>query len=203
MLTHFQWVLNRLWISRHNRKSIDIDTIVQIGRRLVDIRLLHGHVDSAIDLAEDMLYNLRHVYGPSHALTIELTESLSKIYSDQGNQSAARAVAGTHPLNDVDDEDDPQPLDEDESETDEGVVINSVQPSTNTAFGNAKSRIEQLLSPSKQTSNYGKLSPPAVMDVNAMALDGYVAAGSSTSKGKRGSLSVRGGQVDSSWRFTN
>ena len=196
-------MLNRLWISRHNRESLDIDTIVQIGRRLVDVRLLHDHIDSAIDLAEDMLYNLRHVYGPTHDLTIDLAEALSKIYSDQGNQSAARAVAGMDPLKDMDDEDDPHQLDDDESETDEGVVINSVQPSTNTAFGNAKSRIEHLLSPSRQTGNYGKLSPPAVIDVNAMALDGYVAAGSASSTGKRGSLSVRGGQADSSWRFPN
>ena len=196
-------MLNRLWISRHNRESVDIDTIVQIGRRLVDVRLLHGHVDSAMDLAEDMLYNLRHVYGPSHALTIDLAEALSKMYSDQGNQSAAKAVAGMSPLTGIDDEDDPQPLDDDESETDEGVVINSAQPSTNTAFGNAKSRIEQLLSPPKKTGNYGKLSPPAVMGVNAMALDGYVAAGSSNPMGRKGSSSVRGAQADSSWRFPN
>ena len=196
-------MLNRLWISRHNRESVDINTIVQIGRRLVDVRLLHGHVDSAMDLAEDMLYNLRHVYGPSHALTIDLAEALSKMYSDQGNQSAARAVAGMSPLTGIDDEDDPQPLDDDESETDEGVVINSAQPSTNTAFGNAKSRIEQLLSPPKKTGNYGKLSPPTVMDVNAMALDGYVAAGSSNPMGRKGSSSVRGAQADSSWRFPN
>ena len=66
--------------------------IVNLGRRLVDVRFFHGHVDSAIDLAEDILYNLRQVYGPSHHSAVEMMNLLSSIYMSKGDRAAALAV---------------------------------------------------------------------------------------------------------------
>ena len=63
-----------------------------LGRRLVDVRFFHGHVDSAIDLAEDILYNLRQAYGPSHQLAVQMMNLLSSIYMSKGDRAAALAV---------------------------------------------------------------------------------------------------------------
>lgn len=87
-----QWLLNRLWLSRHQHGSLSQDVIVTLGRRLVDVRFFHGHIDSAIDLAEDILYNLRHVYGPSHRSAVEMMDLLSSIYMAKGDRTAAMAV---------------------------------------------------------------------------------------------------------------
>lgn len=59
---------------------------------MVDVRFFHGHTDSAIDLAEDILYNLRHVYGPSHRWAVEMMNLLSSMYMSKGDRSAAVAV---------------------------------------------------------------------------------------------------------------
>ncbi len=63
-----------------------------LGRRLVEARWAHGHTTSATDLAEDILYNLRRVYGPSHYLSIEMTGLLSSMYMAAGNDAAILAV---------------------------------------------------------------------------------------------------------------
>ena len=84
--------MNRLWLSRHKRGPLSQDTIITLGRRLVDVRFFHGHTDSAIDLAEDILYNLRQVYGPLHRSAIEMMNLLSSIYMSKGDRAAALAV---------------------------------------------------------------------------------------------------------------
>lgn len=68
------------------------DLVVTLGRRLVDVRFFHGHIDSAIDLAEDILYHLRLVYGSSHRWSIEIANLLSSMYMSKGDRSAAIAV---------------------------------------------------------------------------------------------------------------
>jgi len=73
---------------------------VTLGRRLVDVRFFHGHTDSAIDLAEDILYNLRHVYGPSHRWAVEMMNLLSSMYMSKGDRSAAIAVLDAPDLGD-------------------------------------------------------------------------------------------------------
>ena len=84
--------MNQLWLSRHKRDSLSQDLTVTLGRRLVDVRFFHGHIDSAIDLAEDILYNLRHVYGPSHRWAVEMMNLLSSMYMSKGDRSAAMSV---------------------------------------------------------------------------------------------------------------
>lgn len=87
-----QWLLTRLWLSRRSLTSISEDVIVQIGRRLVEVRFFHGHVDSAIELGEDILYNLQRVYGTSHPSTIDIASFLSTMYVSTGDDAAALAV---------------------------------------------------------------------------------------------------------------
>lgn len=59
-----------------------------LGRRLVEARWSSGPTVSATELAEDILYNLRRVYGPSHYLSIEVTGLLSSMYMAAGNDAA-------------------------------------------------------------------------------------------------------------------
>ncbi|KAL6713203.1 hypothetical protein ACLMJK_009324 [Lecanora helva] len=87
-----EWLLNQLWLSRHKRGPLSQDIIVMLGRRLVDVRFFHGHVDSAIELAEDILYNLRQVYGPSHPPAMQMTNLLASMYMSKGDRAAAMAV---------------------------------------------------------------------------------------------------------------
>lgn len=89
-----QWLLTRLWLSRRSLTSVSEDVIVQIGRRLVEVRFFHGHADSAIELGEDILYNLQRVYGTSHPSTIDIASLLSTMYVSTGDDAAALAVDG-------------------------------------------------------------------------------------------------------------
>lgn len=86
--------MTRLWLSRKNLTSLQQDVIVRIGRRLVEVRYLHGHVDSAIELGEDILYNVQRVYGTSHPCTVDIARLLSTMYATTGDHSAAKAVIG-------------------------------------------------------------------------------------------------------------
>ena len=81
-------------MSRKNLTSLSQDTIVQLGRRLVEVRFFHSHVDSAIELGEDILYNLQRVYGTSHPSTVDMASFLSSIYASSGDTTAAMAVIG-------------------------------------------------------------------------------------------------------------
>ena len=86
--------MTRLWLSRKNLTSLSQDVIIRIGRRLVEVRFFHGHVDSAIELGEDILYNVQRVYGTSHPSTVDIASLLSTTYASTGDDVAAKAVAG-------------------------------------------------------------------------------------------------------------
>ena len=77
-----------------NSLSVSQDAIVQLGSRLVEVRFFHSHVDSAIELGEDILYNLQRVYGTSHPSTVDMARFLSSIYASSGDATAAMAVIG-------------------------------------------------------------------------------------------------------------
>ena len=89
-----QWLLTRIWLSRKKLTSLSQDVIVQLGRRLVEVRFFHGHVDSAIELGEDIFYNLQRVYGTSHPSTVDIASFLSSMYEATGDGAAAMAVIG-------------------------------------------------------------------------------------------------------------
>lgn len=89
-----EWLLSQLWLSRKPLTSFSQDVIIQIGRRLVEVRFFHGHVESAIELGEDILYNVQRVYGTSHPSTIDIANLLSRMYVTTGDHAAAKAVIG-------------------------------------------------------------------------------------------------------------
>lgn len=83
-------------MSRQRRGLPSQDVIVKMGHGLADVHFYHHHADSALDLAQDILQNVRHAYGPAHHTSIEMTELLSYMYFAKGDQDASLAVFGNN-----------------------------------------------------------------------------------------------------------
>lgn len=100
-----QAILTDLWTSRLVQKTWSSNTIVWIGRRLVETRFCRGHTDAATQLGRDICYNLRQVWGNCDPVTLEMTKLLSGLYTASGNHLAAVALHETalhELLNDTD-----------------------------------------------------------------------------------------------------
>ena len=89
-----QLLLTRLCLSRENLTLLSQDVIIRIGQRLVEVRFFHGHADSAIELGEDIFYNVQRVYGTCHPCTVGIASLLSTMYAAAGDHIAAKAVIG-------------------------------------------------------------------------------------------------------------
>ncbi|KAJ6052157.1 hypothetical protein N7499_011539 [Penicillium canescens] len=90
-----EYVLNDLWSSRIVQKTWSSDTIISIGRRLVEARFSCGRKEQAIRLCADLCYNIGRVWGQFDRITLELTALLSGLYTATGNYAAAMAVHET------------------------------------------------------------------------------------------------------------
>ncbi|KAI9768306.1 MAG: hypothetical protein M1840_004914 [Geoglossum simile] len=86
-------ILGSLWRARQHC-SWSYKTIVQIGRRLSDVYAAHGHKEEAIDLLEDMAYNLRRVFTMRDPQTLDCYNHLSAIYTLAGQYSKSMAIHG-------------------------------------------------------------------------------------------------------------
>ncbi|KAL5348657.1 hypothetical protein ACLOAV_006074 [Pseudogymnoascus australis] len=91
-LEDLEWVLSALWESRDAQPSWSTSTVVGIGRRLVETQFSQGHQDKAIALCEDICYNLRRVWGPLDATTLDMLVLLSSFYTAAGNYRKAMLV---------------------------------------------------------------------------------------------------------------
>lgn len=81
--------MTELWTSRTIQGTWSADTVVWIGRRLIETRFCRGKLDAAIQLCRDICYNLRQVWGSCDPVTLEITKLLSVLYTESGNHSAA------------------------------------------------------------------------------------------------------------------
>ena len=80
-------------------KNWDQDTIIGVGKRLVEVRFLRGDSNksndrfrsAATDLCEDICYNLRRVWSLDPK-ALEMSELLSELYTDQGHYREAMGV---------------------------------------------------------------------------------------------------------------
>jgi hypothetical protein len=88
---HLEWLLTDLWTARHTL-SWPASTIALLGRRLVECRFSMGLRDAGISLAEDMVYNLRRVWGPLDKTTLELSCLLAEMYTAVGQHGKAMGV---------------------------------------------------------------------------------------------------------------
>ncbi|KAL4895741.1 hypothetical protein BDV59DRAFT_199726 [Aspergillus ambiguus] len=88
-------LLTDLWTSRTVQKTWSSDTIVAIGRRLVEAQFSCGKqekTEHAIRLCSDIHYNLRRVWGTFDRSALELTTLLSELYTATGHYGRAMAV---------------------------------------------------------------------------------------------------------------
>lgn len=91
-LDDLEWMLTTLWQARNSQTSWPSSTVVGIGRRLVEVQFSNGHQELAIQLCEDICYNLRRVWGSLDATTLEMHVLLSSFYTAVGNYRKAMLV---------------------------------------------------------------------------------------------------------------
>lgn len=77
-------MLTRLWDARETHSAWGPSVVLTLGRRLVLVRFLLKHHDLALNLAADIAYNLRRVYGSSHVVTLEMNILLGQLLVSTG-----------------------------------------------------------------------------------------------------------------------
>ena len=87
-----EWILDLLWRSREVQKNWKSEDIIDIGRRLVEVRFLNNRKSQATRLCADICYNLRRVWGSLDPKTLEMSELLSQLYTSQGHYREAQGV---------------------------------------------------------------------------------------------------------------
>ncbi|KAI0399199.1 hypothetical protein F4802DRAFT_612556 [Xylaria palmicola] len=88
------WLLESLW-DRRGAQTWGSDVKLTLGVRLVQARFQAGdhQIVPAIQLAEDIVYNLRRTHGPRHKQTLAVYELLASIYTSAGSHYTARSEA--------------------------------------------------------------------------------------------------------------
>lgn len=89
-----QSLLNDLWSSREVQKTWSRETIIAIGKRLVQAQFLIDPkgAKKAIQLCEDICYNLRRAWGSLDPKTLDMSDLLSACYTSAGHYREAMAV---------------------------------------------------------------------------------------------------------------
>ncbi len=87
-----EWILDLLWRSREVQKNWNSEDIVDVGRRLVQVRFLNNRQTQATRLCEDICYNLRRAWGSLDPKTLEMSVLLSQLYTSQGHYREAQGV---------------------------------------------------------------------------------------------------------------
>ncbi|KAI0195422.1 hypothetical protein F4808DRAFT_464244 [Astrocystis sublimbata] len=85
------WLLESLW-DRRGAQTWGSEVKLTLGVRLVQARFQAGdhQIIPAIQLAEDVVYNLRRTHGPRHKQTLAVYEMLASIYTSAGHYYTAK-----------------------------------------------------------------------------------------------------------------
>ncbi|KAI1428078.1 hypothetical protein F5Y12DRAFT_711393 [Xylaria sp. FL1777] len=88
------WLLEQLWEKRGSQTWAS-DVKLTLGIRLVQARFQAGthQILPAIQLAEDIVYNLRRTHGPRHKQTLAMYEILASIYTSTGHYYSEKSTA--------------------------------------------------------------------------------------------------------------
>ncbi|TGJ87334.1 hypothetical protein E0Z10_g1461 [Xylaria hypoxylon] len=91
---HLLWLLENLWEKR-GTQTWGSEVKLTLGIRLVQARFQAGdhRILPAIQLAEDIVYNLRRTHGPRHRQTLAMYELLASIYTSTGHRYCAKSNA--------------------------------------------------------------------------------------------------------------
>lgn len=81
-----------MWSSHATQKSWTPGDIIWFGRRYVEVRFARGYKDAAIQLCEDIIYNLTTLWGPLDPTTVEMSVVLSGLYTATERYQEAMTV---------------------------------------------------------------------------------------------------------------
>ncbi|OGM48741.1 hypothetical protein ABOM_001997 [Aspergillus bombycis] len=87
-----EFLLSELWSSRVVQKTWSSDTIILVGRRLVEARFSNGRTIQATQLCGGLCYNVKRVWGQFDRSALELTNLLSALYTTEGDHVRAMGV---------------------------------------------------------------------------------------------------------------
>lgn len=87
-----QWVLGLLWSSHATQKTWYPKDIVWLGKHFVEARFHRGQQDLAIQLCEDIIYNLTILWGPLDLMALEMSVVLADLYTTTERYQEAMAV---------------------------------------------------------------------------------------------------------------
>lgn len=91
-----QWLLRMLWQHRGNNTSWlrDPSMIIAIGSRYVQAKFLldPSHPEAAIDLCEDISYNLSQMWGALDPKALEISDLLAQLYTTVGHHREAMGL---------------------------------------------------------------------------------------------------------------
>lgn len=79
--TRLQWLLDLLWSSREGQSAWSTETVLCLGRRLVQSQFAAGNHTGAIKLCENIVYNIRRVHGIRHYHTVSFQTLLASMYT--------------------------------------------------------------------------------------------------------------------------
>lgn len=79
-----QWLLQLLWSSREGQKKWSTDTVLKLGKRLVQAQFAANKHTPAIRLCENIVYNVRRVHGLRHHYTASFQDLLASMYITLG-----------------------------------------------------------------------------------------------------------------------
>jgi len=85
-------ILRDLWDARQSRISWNADVIVAIGHRLCEVLYASGKRTEAIDLCNDIRYNVKRVWGAVDPSTVLSYNLLSAMYTAAGAYDKAMAL---------------------------------------------------------------------------------------------------------------
>ncbi|KAI9645500.1 hypothetical protein NHQ30_006240 [Ciborinia camelliae] len=86
-----EWLLAQSWNSRNFKKTL-LATIYSIGCLLIETKFINNHVEEAINLAEDVAYNLIRVLGVLDPTTVKMKNLLSSLYTSWSRHTQAMNV---------------------------------------------------------------------------------------------------------------
>lgn len=75
------WLLEHLWASREAQSSWSQQTILQLGKRLIQAQFTANNTAAAIRLCENIVYNVRRVHGVRHYQTVKFQALLASMYT--------------------------------------------------------------------------------------------------------------------------
>jgi hypothetical protein len=75
------WLLTILWNSREAQQNWHPSITLALGRRYITAKYLVGESNTAVRLAEDIVYNCRRVHGILSPSTLEMSTFLSQLYT--------------------------------------------------------------------------------------------------------------------------